>query len=265
MNGNPKGLVRTAMALALFGIVFPLSVMAQSVPGWDPQGLTMQRAELQALLTELEGVASSSAYSRRVRDDAERDALILRTRLDQGDFRIGDQVSLVVEGEPGLTGEYPVEGGPRIVLPTLGPIPLAGVLRSELEDHLRKELGRFLQNPVVRAEPRIRVSVQGSVGSPGFFTVPAHMLLSELLMFAGGPSGNANLDQMRIERIGDRLWEGDELRVVLAEGRTLDQLNLRGGDELIVPQRSTSSIWGSVARWGVAVATSVAFGVRLFF
>ena len=255
----------TSLLVILIVLAFPYPGEAQTSLRWDPQGLQMERHELVALLAELEGVAASTAYSGRLRDGAERDADVIRSRLDAGDFRIGDQVTLRVEGEPELTGDFPVEGGPRINLPGLAAIPLAGVLRSELELHLAKELGRFIQNPVIRAEPRVRVSVLGAVGSPGFFTVPADMLLSELLMFAGGPAGNANLDDMRIERVGDRLWEGDELRVVLAEGRTLDQLNLRGGDEVIIPQRSTTSIWGPVIRWGVAAATSIAFGVRLFF
>jgi len=250
--------------LALLTMPAPASAQ-QQLASLNPQGLTMERGELESLLESLEGMASSSAYSNRMREGAERDAGVIRARLNDGDFRVGDQITLVVEGEPNLSGDYPVEGGPRISLPGLGTISLNGVLRSELESHLTKELSRFLQNPVVRAQPRVRISVQGAVGSPGFFTVPADMLLSELLMHAGGPGGSANLEQLRIERVGQRLWEGDELRVMLADGRTLDQLNVRGGDELIVPQRSTRNIWGSLARWGVAVATSVAFGVRFFF
>jgi hypothetical protein len=264
-----KSVMNRTMLVVITGLALltiPAFTSAQQpLSSLNPQGLTMERGELESLLESLEGMATSPAYSNRMREGAQRDAGVIRARLNDGDFRVGDQITLVVDGEPGLTGEYPVEGGPRISLPTLGTISLAGVLRSELESHMTKELGRFLQNPVVRAVPRVRVSVQGAVGSPGFFTVPADMLLSELLMHAGGPGGSANLEQLRIERVGQRLWEGDELRVMLADGRTLDQLNVRGGDELIVPQRSTSNIWGSVARWGVAVATSVAFGVRFFF
>jgi hypothetical protein len=89
------------------------------------------------------------------------------------------------------------------------------------------------------------------------------MLLSEVIQLAGGPAGNANLEDMRIQRIDEELWNGDELRVVLAQGRTLDQMNLRGGDALIVPL-STESVWGSVLRWGLGVAGSAVLGYGLF-
>jgi len=253
------------LAVLLGVLAAPVLVEGQIRGTQNPQGLIMERAELAALLDELEGVTGSSAYSRRMRDEAEQDAAIIRSRLESGDFRLGDWVSLTVDGEPTLTGDFPVEGGPRLTLPGLGAITLEGVLRSELEMHLTKELGRFIQNPVVRAVPRVRLSIQGAVGNPGFFTVPADMLLSEFLMFAGGPAGNANLEDMRIERVGARLWEGDELRVVLAEGRTLDQLNIRGGDEVLVPARNPNPVWGRALRWGVGLATTLAFGVRVFF
>jgi hypothetical protein len=90
------------------------------------------------------------------------------------------------------------------------------------------------------------------------------MLLSEFIQqVAGGPAGDADLEDMRIERIDEVLWTGEELEIVLAQGRTLDQLNLRGGDEVIIPQR-TDSIWRTVFRWGLGIATSVAFGIQFF-
>jgi protein involved in polysaccharide export with SLBB domain len=129
-----------------------------------------------------------------------------------------------------------------ITLPLFGDIPLTGVLRSEIEEHLTQELGRFIRNPVVRAEGLLRVSIQGSVGSPGFYVVPANMLLSEALMVAGGP-GTSNLDGLRIERGTERLMEGDDLREAVRQGRTLDQLNLQAGDQIYLPP-TAGGIWG---------------------
>jgi hypothetical protein len=242
----------------------PGSVGAQALDAWDPEGLTAGRQELLDLLERTEAVASSTVYSGREREQARQDAAVIRERLTSGDFQIGDQVTLTVVGEPELQGiTVPVEGGPRITLPQLGPVTLRGVLRSELVAHLTQELSRFIMSPQVEARSQIRVSVTGAVGAPNFYTAPADMLLSELIQLAGGPAGNANLDEMTIERIDQVLWNGEELSVVLAEGRTLDQLNLRGGDEVIVPE-SGDSIWGEVFRWGLAIATSLAFGLQLF-
>lgn len=254
----------TAMAIAGFAAL-PGGLSAQAVDSWDPSGLQAGRTELLDLLERTEAVAASTVYSGREREAARRDAAVIQQRLSEGDFQIGDQVTLTVFGEPELQAiTIPVEGGPRITLPQLGPISLRGVLRSEVIPHLTQELGRFITNPQVQAESQIRLSIQGAVGAPGFYTAPADMLLSEFIQqIAGGPGSNANLEDMQINRMDQELWTGDELRVVLAQGRTLDQMNLRGGDEVIVPER-TDSVWGSVLRWGVAIATSVAFGWSLF-
>ena len=40
---------------------------------------------------------------------------------------------------------------------------------------------------------------------------------------------------MRVEREGVSVWEGRSLQAAMVDGRTLDQLNLRAGDHLIVP------------------------------
>ena len=148
----------------------------------------------------------------------------------------------------------------------MGTITLRGVLRSELEDHLTKELGRFIQNPIVQAEARMRISVLGEVGSPGFYTVPATMLVGEALMRAGGPGQNADLDDLYIERqeSGDqrRIWEGDALQDAMAQGFTLDQMNLRAGDVIQLPQVPSRTIWSNVARFGLVLGTALIFGVR---
>ena len=84
-------------------------------------------------------------------------------------------------------------------------------------------------------------------------------------MYAGGLDANADMENLHIERSGVVLWEGEELEQVLSEGRTLDQLNLRAGDQIVVPatQAGGSRVW-QVVRWAVPAAASVFFGVRIF-
>jgi protein involved in polysaccharide export with SLBB domain len=243
-------------------LVSVVTAHAQTRVALDPQGLKMERAELEEFHEHLQAVTASTAYSGRIRDRAQRDAEVIRTRLERGDFRVGDRILLQVEGEANIPEELPVQPGPSIRLPVMGTISLAGVLRSELEEHLTRELGRFMQNPVVRAESLVRISIQGEVGRPGFYTVPADMLLQEAIMHAGGPGRNADLDRIRIERTGERLWGGDELRHVLAEGQTLDQLNVQAGDQIVVAARGQSP-WRRVARTGLTIASVVLLGTRI--
>ncbi len=165
------------------------------------------------------------------------DAAEIRQRLERGDFLVGDRILLSVEGEEEtLPDTVLVEPGQMIELPVFGEIPVGGVLRSEIEEHLATELGEFIRDPEVRASGLVRVAILGSVGRPGFYTMPAETVLGDAIMAAGGPSQNANVDQVRIRRGSVQIMEGEQTRVALQQGLTLDQLNIQGGDQINVPQ-----------------------------
>lgn len=254
--------VRVALLLLLTASgVAPLQ--GQGTPGLDPGRLELTRDDLGRILQELEEVANSPAYSQRIREVARRDMSAVRERLTSGDFRAGDRVVLRVESFPDLSDTLMVEPGPRVVVPTLGPVSLEGVLRSELQDHLRQEIARYIRDPRVQATSLIRLSVQGMVVAPGFYTLPANVLLSEALMQAGGPDRGADLERLRVERNGEVLWEGEPLQEVMVEGRTLDQLNLRAGDQIVLPQARQSLLF-QIGRYGAIIATTVLLGARVF-
>lgn len=225
---------RGTIALAAALSVAPLGAAAGQVAEDARRGYAT-RAGLEQLLVRLEASAESPAYSSRLRDDARRDAAFIRTRLQQGDFQVGDRVLLTVDREEALTDSFTVREGPELVLPTIGAVSLRGVLRAELEDHLRSEIARYVRDPVVRSRTVLRLSFTGAIGSAGFHSIPTETPLTDALMAAGGPSGSAKLDEIRIERNGETVWDGDEVRLALAEGRTVDQLGLRAGDRIVVP------------------------------
>ena len=211
---------------------------------------------------EYEAAATSSAYSGGMRDAARANAAMIRERLEKGDFHAGDRVALYVQGEPNLPDTVLVEPGPQITLPLFGSISLAGVLRSEIEQHLTTELGKIIHDPVVRAQGLLRLAIVGSVGRPGFYVVPADLLVGDALMIAGGPSGDANLDKLRIERGSERILEGEMMKEAMRQGRTLDQLNLQAGDQILLP-RKTTGITMQVVRYGVIIASTLLLGVRI--
>lgn len=194
------------------------------------------RDALEDLLRSFEEAARSPDQDPELKARARYEADLVRVRLQEGDFQVGDRIILDVEGEPQLQETFTVRQGTVLWLPMIGEVPLRGVLRSELEPHLTNEIGRFIKNPVVRAQPLMRVSVLGDVSTPGFFVVPADALLTDLLMQAGGPGREAKITKIRIERGNQRIWEGEALQQAIIEGRTLDQLNLRAGDRVMVPE-----------------------------
>jgi protein involved in polysaccharide export with SLBB domain len=251
------------MVLALLSLLaLPGLGTAQTLLETDPGSSVRTRADLERLVDYYEQMLASPAYSERVKQEARTNVDRVRARLRDGDFRVGDRIVLDVEGEPQLPDTVAVEAGPKIVLPLFGEIGVGGVLRSEIEAHLTRELGAFLRDPVVRARGLMRLSIQGQVARPGFYVVPAEMLVTEALMVAGGPGGNADLTKLRIERGANELAGGQELQDAMRDGWTLDQLNMQAGDQIVLPQRTTG-VWGTVGRVALGAVPGVIIAVLL--
>lgn len=163
-----------------------------------------------------------------------------------GTFQVGDRVSIRVEGDTILTNTYTVGPGPALVLPEIGVVTLRGVRRTDVETYLRQQLGRYLKDPVIHAKALLRVSVIGEVQHPGFYSVAFDAALEDALMQAGGPTRDAKVPAMRIEREGKAVLQGDSLQSALAHGLTADQVGLRDGDRFVLPRmtvRDPESTW----------------------
>ena len=227
-----------ALCAGVLLAVPPVGLDAQ-LPQADPGGSVRSRADLEELLEFYDQILASPAYSESAKASTRANAERIRERLSEGDFRLGDRIVLLVQGEPTLPDTLLVLSGPKVTLPLFGDIPLNGVLRSEISDHLQEALSQFIRNPVVQAQGLMRISIQGAVGLPGFYVVPADGLLSQTLMVAGGMSQTSDIRELKIERGADVVLEGDELQEALRQGLTLDQLNLQAGDQLVLPVQQT--------------------------
>ncbi|HXG43287.1 MAG TPA: polysaccharide biosynthesis/export family protein [Gemmatimonadales bacterium] len=229
-------LIVTAALLA------PGSGSAQEV---DPtsRGTAVTRAALQAALAEAEQIANSDGYSDQLREQKRMEASLIRSRLLEGDFFPGDQIVVSVAGDTAATSTLTVGPGRVISLLGLPDIPLNGVLRSEIEDYLRQQLARYIRNPEVKARPLLRLSITGGIGAPGFYQLDPDILVSAALMTAGGITNATELDHTKVLRDKEEVVSGEQFARAVREGGTLDQLNLRAGDEIIVGQRKTRDWW----------------------
>lgn len=173
-------------------------------------------------------------------------------------FQVGDRILLQVEGDSTLTDTFTVVAGPALRLPNIGEVTLAAVSRADLETYLTRELGRYINGPVVQARALIRVSVVGEVTNPGYYAVPIDLVLADALMLAGGATKDARVDQMGIWRGNSSVWGGNKLQEAIARGATLDELGIRAGDRIQVPaQRDAESQWRIVGIVVGSIATAV--------
>jgi len=238
-----------AMGAALFLSVAPTPGAAQQQPAQQNDSttaarLTVTRDTLQAILARTDSANGTDT----TKGDPKLRALSqqIRGRLSRGDFQPGDRIRLQVDSEPQLSDTFPVGPSQEVVLPIIGVVSLHGVLRSELQTAMTREIGRFLRDPVVRAFPLIRLSIAGEVAKPGFFLLPVTSVLSDVVTAAGGTTQNAEVEKMWVQRGDQRLYEGQAMQALMSEGRTLDDASIRPGDKFVVPAKNTDNVFYTV-------------------
>jgi polysaccharide export outer membrane protein len=169
------------------------------------------------------------------------------------EFHVGDRIALTVEGPTVMSDTVPVRDGLILRLVGLGDISLAGVKRSNIQPYLTQQIGKFIKDPVVHATALVRISVLGQVMRPGFYSVPSDILLSDVIMRAGGPTGNADLNRSEVKRGSEDVVPQDSAAAAFASGLTLDQLHVAPGDQLIIGEKPNSSFDTVLKVLGVTV------------
>jgi hypothetical protein len=246
-------------------LALSFAVASAQVVEMDPTRLHVSRAQLTELLDFYEQSVASPVYSDRLKERARFEGQNVRSRLEGGDFQVGDRVVVDVEGESGLSDTLTVTTNHTLRLGELGEVDVTGVLRSELEPLLRQYVERYVRSPVVQSRSLIRVQMDGAVAQPGFFTMPAETPLPDAIMVAGGLTGQSKLNGIRIQRRGQNIMGGEMIQEALAQGRTLDQLSMQNGDRIFVPRINTSVLTSTLAIvsmvLGITVTAMVIAGI----
>jgi|SRR5579862_2600989 len=164
-------------------------------------------------------------------------AAVASERLANGDFRVGDRIALAVQGEPTLTDTFTVREGEILRVPNIPDVRLHGLIHSELQDSLTRVIATFIKTPVVRATPLVRIAVLGQVGRPGFYAAAADELVTTMFTQAGGLMTNSDLGRTVVRRGTQVLYPAKQLQVAMKQGQTIDQLDLRPGDQIEVGER----------------------------
>jgi protein involved in polysaccharide export with SLBB domain len=96
---------------------------------------------------------------------------------------------------------------------------------------------RYIKRPDVQTTSLVRIAVMGSVSKPGYYQLPADLALADAIMMAGGPTTTADVDKTQIKRGSDVVYSSTLLGQEVAKGATLDQLNIRPGDQILIGER----------------------------
>jgi protein involved in polysaccharide export with SLBB domain len=197
------------------------------------------RHELDSLAKLARASAKSASITAEQRSAQERYAAEAERRLVEGDFQPGDRIIVDVSGDSTVRDTFTVQPSQALVLPHLPPIPLHGVLRSELRDYLATRLREFVKDTLVRASPLLLVGVIGEVAHPGYYRMSLETSVGDALMLAGGPTHDAELTRMFVRRGNRTFIPSREVRSAMVRRLPLVQLGLDDGDEVVIPEPHT--------------------------
>ena len=257
-------IAQVTLALLLFQLAFvsttPSNLAAQGAP---TVGAPMaSRVELASEIAALEQKLATNERGLD-RNKAQQELAALRDRLSRGDFKVGDQMVVTTNRPEGVQVDTAsVRDSLVVSIGALPEVSLRGVLRSELTDKLQDHVSAYIRNATVRANLLMRLLIIGSVGRPGPYLASPDRPLSDLLMLAGGPTAEANLNEIEVTRSGKRVLSSKDSRAALKDGRTLAQADLRSGDEVRIPKKRKIN-WQAIIQVA-ALATTLLFAFIQF-
>ena len=101
-------------------------------------------------MTELETATTNGSIKGEKRMKAMEQLADLRTRLAEGDFRVGDRFFSTVTMDTSRSDTLSIRDGLLVSVANLPDVSLKGVLRSELDTVLTAHVLRFFKNVRVR-------------------------------------------------------------------------------------------------------------------
>lgn len=150
----------------------------------------------------------------------------------------GDMLRIRIWGQVNFSADLRVDRGGEIYLPQVGPVHVAGLPYSDLDDHLRTSIGRVYKNFQVSAQlgqiRSIQVYVMGRAQRPGTYTVSSLSTLIDALFASGGPALDGSLRHIQLKRGGTTVTDLD-LYQLLVRGDKSGDVKLQPGDVIFIP------------------------------
>jgi polysaccharide biosynthesis/export protein len=148
----------------------------------------------------------------------------------------GDEVVLRAWGSIDVDYRSVVDRNGMLNLPKVGSFSVAGIKASELEKHLRTQIGRLYTNFNLSAAlgqlRGVKVFVVGPAQRPGVYTLPGQSTLLSALAASGGPAPYGSMRRVVLRRDGKEVSELD-LYDFLVQGDKSRDVQLVAGDVVV--------------------------------
>jgi len=185
------------------------------------------------------------------------------SRVSQFILGTGDELEITVYRKADLNQTVRIGPSGKIMYPLTGDIQAAGLGIFQLRDKIRDGLSKYIVNPQVSV--RIvsirsqKIIVLGEVNRPGFLQPETSLNTLEVISQAGGFTINSEQKSVLLIRGG---MEKPELRRLdlkkaLKEGDLSDNVLLRSGDIIYVPNTFISNVSRFFAHLSVIISPVV--------
>ena len=255
VNAPMRGVLVT---LFVIGSAFPLQ--SQIVPTTGPQRAS--RGDLVALAARLDKPAATAKETNADRAKTSAALTGVRLRLEQGDFQVGDRFIVTIRQDTIKSDTVQVRDGLMVTVGNLPDVSLKGVLRAELDERVNRHVALYLREASVRTTVLTRIAILGAVRTPGFYYAAPDRSITDLVMLAGGPAPDANLNELGVSRSQVKFLKEKDSRRAIKDGRTLEQLDIQSGDEVVIPMKKKVN-WGLIIQ-SVLLVTTLMFSAFQF-
>jgi protein involved in polysaccharide export with SLBB domain len=175
-----------------------------------------------------------------------------------GDVQDGDRIVVTVRTNALFRSDtVQLRDDGVLRLPGLPDLPLAGVPRAAIDSVVTAHVARFVRDPEVRVTQLLPIAVNGSVANPGYYYTTTDAVLRDVLMRAGG-FRDGDINRIVIRRGGKVIIDKPTVTAALADGRSLEALQLHSGDEVYVPAARHFNWGNAIAVGASALAATVA-------
>ncbi len=133
-----------------------------------------------------------------------------------------------------ITGDYFIEPTGLLQLPFIGIINTTDKDIKEIISEIEFRYDSLYKNPQLTVYALFRINVLGEVNNPGFYYVSEVEKFTAILALAGGTTGNADLESIRLLRNFEEIQL--DVETIIKEGSSATEFGLQSGDQIFVPR-----------------------------
>ena len=184
-------------------------------------------------------------------------SIFLSLSLYAQELNLGDGVRIsFLDIDDVITGDYYIQPNGLLHLPFIGVIKTSNLDFKEIKSKIEFRYDSLYKNPQLTVNALFRINVLGEVRNPGFYYVSDYEKFTAILAFAGGTTGTADLENIKLIRNFEEIHL--DVETIILEGSSATDFGLQSGDQIFVPRS-----WWADARGFTIILSALALVVTV--